>query len=559
MASLSRVIENPKNTRFLLVTCFFSLLLLGGFVYESNKSYHAEKRRAETETINLSRVLQEHIDSSFQSTDLVLLELQGVIGRAKKDHIKFPSAEINKVFLDRRLRLPQVRSFKAVDKNGEYIVDDGGVQNTANVRDREYFQYLKESTTNNVYISRPVVSKTNHIWVVILARKVVDQKGNFDGVIFGSIPLSYFKGQFEKLDLGKGGLIGLYDLNLTTHVRIPWNEEHIGKQISKSKKFTQFMESGEGLLVTDSSSPVDQVRRVLTVRKLSLYPYVVSVGLSVDQFLKEWKKRTIIYLVFILFVFVGFSIFLFIYLWSQQELEAQRQQAIQASKLSSLGEMASGVAHEINNPLTIISALATRTKKNLHDSNIPLTKSEENLDKIVATVDRIAKIIRGLRAFSRDSNGDIFAKKKVNEIIEMTLELCHERFRDNGIEIKLDLDPSAEVDCREVQIVQVLVNLLNNSLDAISNMPVKWIKVSVKDLGQKVAIIVTDSGLGIKEEVVDQMMMPFYTTKEVGKGTGLGLSISKGIIESHLGKFYYQRDDGHTSFVIELRKNIKRS
>lgn len=558
MTSLSSLIENPKNSRFLLVSCLFSLLLLGGFVYESYNSYKTQIHKAETETENLSRVLQEHIDSSFHSTDLVLLELQHVIQRARSEGAKFPNEFLNRLFLERRLRLPQVRSFKAIDKNGNYLVDDGGLQNYNNIQDREYFQYLKNNPTIEMHISKPVISKTNHIWVVVVARKMLDKHGKFDGLVIGSIPLSYFKGQFEKLDLGKDGLIGLYDINLVTHVRIPWYEEQVGRTIPQSERYKHFVKSDDSLITREAQSPVDGVKRILTIRKLSLYPYVVSVGISVEQVLKEWKKRTVIYLIFMVMVVIGFASFLIMYLWSQSELEAQRQQAIQASKLSSLGEMASGVAHEINNPLTIISALATRTKKNLRDPNIPLEKNEENLERIIATVDRIAKIIRGLRAFSRDSNGDAFARKRISEIVGMALELCQEKFRDNGIEIQLELGAEVEIECREVQIVQVLVNLLNNSLDAIQQLPVKWVKISISETQEKVAIHVTDSGLGIKKEVADQMMLPFYTTKDIGKGTGLGLSISKGIIEAHEGKFYYRREDSHTSFVIELKKSLNK-
>ena len=193
------------------------------------------------------------------------------------------------------------------------------------------------------------------------------------------------------------------------------------------------------------------------------------------------------------------------------------------------------------------------------DKTISLDKSHENLDKIVMTVDRIAKIIKGLRAFSRDSNGEAFRYKKISEIVEMTLELCQERFRDNGIDIKLALNVDVEIHCREIQIVQVLVNLLNNSLDAISALPDKWIEISAEEVGGKVIVQVTDSGTGISEKMVEQIMLPFFTTKEVGKGTGLGLSISKGIIEAHEGKFYYKLNEGHTSFVLELKKYLSNS
>lgn len=552
------VVKKSKNYKIIVATLLLFFIFLGGFIYESYISYKAEIHRAEVETINLTRVLQEHINGVIKSVDLVLYELQKVTEK-KLNGESHNVGDLNKFFLERRLSIPQLRSFKAVDKNGEYIVDDSGLMNSENLADREYFQTLKKTNMDELIISPPVISKRNHVWVIVLAKRVVDKKGNFNGMVFGTIPLEYFKEQFEKLDLGEGGLLALYDYQMRTHMRIPWIESLMGKPVPMRPVIKEFFASNELFIVTQATSQIDGVERLYTTRKLENYPFVVTVGMSTKQILSAWKKRTTIYTVSILFLFTFFIIFLFIFLRSQDQLEEQRNQAIQASKLSSLGEMAGGIAHEINNPLTIISALSTRTKKNLLDKKIPVEKSFENLDKIIVTVDRIAKIIKGLRAFSRDSNGEAFRYKKVNEIIEMTLELCQERFRDNGIEIKQYINPDVEVHCREIQIVQVLVNLLNNSLDAISDLPEKWIEISAGDLGGMVMIRVTDSGNGIAQEVVDQIMLPFFTTKEVGKGTGLGLSISKGIIEAHEGKFYYELNEGHTSFVLELKKYLTKS
>jgi signal transduction histidine kinase len=556
MSIFYSVVKNPKNTKILVATLLLGMIFLGGFTYESYSSYHSEIHRAEIETINLTRVLQEHVNGSFKSTDLILMELQKIV-QDNRDKLHQENKTINKIFLDKRLNLPQMRSFKAVNKNGEYIVDDGGLQNYFNVRDREYFQELKKSEGDVLVISKPIISKTNHIWVIVLARKVLDAQGHFDGVVMGTISLEYFRQQFEKLDLGSDGLIGLNDLQLVTHMRIPWSERFLGKSPPVKPEIKEFLDGPKLYITIRTASSYDGIERLVTVRKLENYPFVVAVGMSTDRFLNEWKNRTIIYIVSTVILCSLFIIFLFIFLYSQERFESQRQQAIQASKLSSLGEMAGGIAHEINNPLTIISALATRTKKNLLDKNIPLEKSLENLDKIVGTVDRIARIIRGLRSFSRDSNGDSFIHKKVSEIIEMTLDLCQERMRDNGVSLKLGRIPQVEIECREVQIVQVLVNLLNNSLDAINDLPQKWIEINVVDMKTKVEISITDSGAGIDPRIIEKMMVPFFTTKEIGKGTGLGLSISKGIIEAHQGKFYYQLNNGHTSFVLELNKHLK--
>ena len=98
----------------------------------------------------------------------------------------------------------------------------------------------------------------------------------------------------------------------------------------------------------------------------------------------------------------------------------------------------------------------------------------------------------------------------------------------------------------------MLLNILNNSFDAIQSLPTKWIRIDVFSADDRLQLSVTDSGQGIPREVSDRMHEPFFTTKDVGKGTGLGLSISKGIIEDHDGSLTYDRKSPHTRFVIEL-------
>jgi C4-dicarboxylate-specific signal transduction histidine kinase len=215
--------------------------------------------------------------------------------------------------------------------------------------------------------------------------------------------------------------------------------------------------------------------------------------------------------------------------------------------------MASGIAHEINNPLTIISSYARSLKRtNSEKENDP--KINEAADKIVITVNRIAKIIKGLRSFARDSFNDAIVPTSIQKVIESTLELCHEKLKDNSIELKINTFIDFEVECREVQITQVLVNLLNNSRDAVDG-PDKWIKIEVIDSGIEAVLTISDSGKKISKEVADKIMQPFFTTKEIGKGLGLGLSISKGIVEGHNGKFYLDMDAAHTTFVIKLPKS----
>ena len=109
-----------------------------------------------------------------------------------------------------------------------------------------------------------------------------------------------------------------------------------------------------------------------------------------------------------------------------------------------------------------------------------------------------------------------------------------------------------EVKCRYVQITQVLVNLINNSIDALQNNPLKWIKIELTTQEKTALLSVTDSGEGIPESISAKIMQPFISTKEAGKGLGLGLSISKGIVESHDGQLKYDSQSKHTKFTIAL-------
>jgi hypothetical protein len=130
-------------------------------------------------------------------------------------------------------------------------------------------------------------------------------------------------------------------------------------------------------------------------------------------------------------------------------------------------------------------------------------------------------------------------------------DLCAEKLNVLGIQFELQAD-EIECLCIPIQIEQVLVHLINNSIDAISTLDEKWIKLEAVAHGDFVEISVSDSGLGISQEITQKIMLPFFTTKEIGKGIGLGLSISRGIIEKHGGTIYPDQEAKNTRFVIQL-------
>jgi signal transduction histidine kinase len=230
----------------------------------------------------------------------------------------------------------------------------------------------------------------------------------------------------------------------------------------------------------------------------------------------------------------------------------QQTQAVNlaSSKMNTLGEMAAGVAHELNNPLAVIQGLAWMTSSKIEE--MTHDKVKDNMEKIIKMTDRSAKIINGLRVFSRDATEDPMEKIELTSVIDETLILCRSKISNRGIQLEIDAKGPYYCTGRSVQISQVLLNLINNAADAIEGSPNPWIKVQIEEIRNFWQISVIDSGLGIPPKILDKMMTPFFTTKPPGKGTGLGLSICSGILKQHGGNFWYDTKSPNTCFKMTI-------
>jgi hypothetical protein len=221
-----------------------------------------------------------------------------------------------------------------------------------------------------------------------------------------------------------------------------------------------------------------------------------------------------------------------------------------------LGNMTSEIAHEINNPLTIINSYSEKLRHLIsvgQFSEDALIKVATNIEK---TVDRIAFIVKGLKAFARDGDNDPFLPNSVNKIIEDTLPFAETKLQKHQILLKYEpFNENLALECRDIQLSQVILNLINNACDAIQNLENRWIELKVDEQESEITIKITDSGHGIPKEIREKIMYAFFTTKVEDGGTGLGLSISKSIIESHGGILYLDENSVNTCFVLRLPKS----
>ena len=233
-----------------------------------------------------------------------------------------------------------------------------------------------------------------------------------------------------------------------------------------------------------------------------------------------------------------------------------RDKLMRESRLSAIGEMAGGIAHEINNPLAVIYSTSELLENALEQENPDLANAQELNQTVQNVSERISKILAGLTRISRKTDNDQPVSFSVNKTIDETLTLCQARFQKARIETRWSQgnEPDHYVLGRPVEISQVLLNLLNNSFDAIESKDEKWVEISTSDSRDFVSIRVTDSGDGLSQSVAEQVFQPFFTTKEPGKGTGLGLSVSKSLMESNGGTLSVDQNSNHTAFEIRLKK-----
>lgn len=238
----------------------------------------------------------------------------------------------------------------------------------------------------------------------------------------------------------------------------------------------------------------------------------------------------------------------------EQLLNEQQAKMVNAAKLSSLGEMAAGVAHEINNPLTIIMGSAQILKTFSAQKEVDPSSLKEISENIQSTIYRIAKIINGLKNFARDGEKEPFAKANLHQLIQETLGFCEARFRNNGVTLEYIPVEDLVIDCRHIQVSQVILNLLNNAFDAVQPNLNKWVRMKIGQTKDSAIITIQDSGPGIPKNIQEKIMQPFFTTKIVGKGTGLGLSLSKGLIEAHGGTLVLDTTAKNTTFIVTLPK-----
>ncbi|MEP2026578.1 MAG: ATP-binding protein [Reichenbachiella sp.] len=275
---------------------------------------------------------------------------------------------------------------------------------------------------------------------------------------------------------------------------------------------------------------------------------------------------------------------------TSKTLEKTQALLLQSEKMSSLGQLTAGIAHEINNPVNFVANGVNTLKDNFKQLNVFIenykricelesleeikkyykiqreddhhftdlqTSTDESLDDVEYGTTRITEIVNGLRVFARHDEVEI-KEANLNEVVENAIVILKPKYKKKAKVLK-DLDANIKpIKCLPGQLNQALVNLIANACDAIDFKGTINVKTEELD-DDNVKISIRDNGKGMSEEMVKKIFDPFFTTKEVGKGTGLGLAITYGIIEKHNGSISVESEEGKgTEFVITIPKKLRK-
>ncbi len=240
-------------------------------------------------------------------------------------------------------------------------------------------------------------------------------------------------------------------------------------------------------------------------------------------------------------------------LQAQKLLDEQRANAMNTSKMVALGEMAGGIAHEINTPLFVIRSLSDKMHSSLLNNNFNEQKFLKNCSQMIEMCQKMSSIVRSLSSLSRSTSPGPLEAVELPLLIQETLVICQHRFYLRGVSVQVVCPENLPlVKGRPVEISQILINLLNNAYDAVLEVEVPEVKIEISHLQSSIQVIVQDNGTGIPEHIQKKVFDTFYTTKDAGKGTGLGLSISRKLTDANEGRISFTSRPGDTRFVLEL-------
>jgi len=533
-----------------LIAYFLSLVIVG---YELNSSRKMLLTTTKNDIVSLIQITENRLDGIYTNTFLKLektllkiknLELQKKLNQQEMYNIILQLNHENKYLIT-----------AITDENGRHMTSSANINSKIDLSDRDYFKILKTDDTVDTIVSEPLVSKTHHRWVIVFAKKIRDQLGHFKGMILVTLPIEGLTDTLKSTLDRPGSNITLFTKELTVVARWPIVTDIIGKKADIKKPQSFSIHEFEELV-----SPIDNQHRLIGRQYVLNNEWILAVGFTTKEIFSKWWFKFYTYIgLFILFI-----VSILVLYYRQYQLEkmmiAQEAKLVNSAKLSSLGEMAGSIAHEINNPMSILQLSFDLAKRELNSINALQSnhKVSNFFIKIDRSISRINNILHKIRRISTDQGFEQHKETDLKILVSTVVDIYKSKTQEKHIHLSVKESISkAIVRCQELTIQQVIMNVLLNAIDAVAESQMsdednRWIKIEIISEHEIPEIRISNSGPKISDSIQEKMFDIFYTTKS--KSTGLGLPLAKKFMEENNGDLLFDSDAVNTTFIIRFNK-----
>jgi signal transduction histidine kinase len=516
---------------------------------------------AKISTSNLARSMEGNISDNLTGIGIVLAGMEdSLLAMRKGDEGWRDAQEIMRIMQSRAAQTPLSRGLTLIDAAGKTVV----ATHLANpliahdLSDRDYFIYHRDNADTRLRISKPVQSKADRRWVIVISRRIQGIDGKFYGVLTASIDLADLAKRLDGFHLPNHDSLVIIDANGYILARRPNHDDNVGTQIPLS--YIPSENFGHGQL----TSPLDKRERFFAFEKSSTYDFVAVASIDIENTYAPWRKQIAIHLM----IGAGgtfFIILLVFYLLRQlrrheallAELSSARNQAEEASRAKI--NFLAGVSHELRTPLNAILGFSEIVAKQ-HMGSHAQAKYIEYAQDIYDSAQHLLGLIDDLLDVSRIETG-FFELRLKPVVLASLVEECFALLRGhiserNVVTISEVPDDFPKLFCDERAIRQVLLNIFSNAAKFTPIGGRILVSAAINDVGE-VEILVSDTGPGIPAIEQERLLAPFTRGKSQDvreiEGTGLGLPISKKLVEAHGGRLNIENCDyGGAKIVIIL-------